>query len=116
MKPQELNLGCELFDEFRLALDNAIRIAIENMMAKGLHSGTVTGKLDITLNQYKDKDSGEMIYTPEIKPDVSMKIGTRAKIDLTKQAGFLAKRSDDRIVVGTDQVTMDEMIREAAHG
>lgn len=116
MKPQELNLGCELFDEFRLALDNAIRIAMENMMAKGLHDGTVTGKLDIALNQYKDKETGEMMYEPEIKPDVNIKIGTKAKIDLAKQAGFLAKRSDDRIVVGTDQVTMDEMIREAANG
>ena len=112
MKPQELNLGCELFDEFRVALDNAIRIAMENMMAKNLNSGTVIGKLEITLGSHKDQETGEVIYTPEIQPDVNMKIGTKAKIDLPKQMGFLAKRSAEGIVIGTDQVTMDELIRD----
>lgn len=116
MKPQELCLGCELFDDFRVALDNAIRIAVMNMMAKNLNSGTVIGKLDITLNQHVNPETGETIYTPEIQPDVSMKIGTKAKIDLAKQMGFLAKRSAEGVVVGTDQVTMDELIREADNG
>ena len=112
MKPQELNLECELFNDFREAMDNAIRIAMLNMMQKGLNSGTITGKLDITLRTNVSETTGEVQYLPEIVPDVSMKIGTKAKLDCAKQVGFLAKQSLHGIVVGTDQVTMDELIRE----
>lgn len=109
MKPQELNLDCELFAEFRLALDAAVKIILVRMMEKGLDSGSITGKLDITLRTSTTED-GELRYLPEIQPDVQMKIGTKAKMDCTKQIGFLAKRSGRGIVVGTDQITMDELI------
>ena len=112
MKPQELNLECELFNEFRDALDHAIKISMVRMMEKGLDSGTITGKLDITLRSHVSETTGEVQYLPEIVPDVSVKIGTKAKLDCTKQIGFLAKRSLHGVVVGTDQVTMDELIRE----
>ena len=112
MKPQELNLECELFNDFREALDSAIKVVLVRMMEKGLDSGTITGKLDITLRSHVSETTGEVSFMPEIVPDVSMKIGTKAKIDCAKQLGFLAKRSLHGVVVGTDQVTMDELIRE----
>ena len=109
MKPQELNLNCELFAEFRQALDAAVKIILVRMMEKGLDSGSIIGKLDITLRTSTTED-GEIRYLPEILPDVQMKIGTKTKLDCTKQIGFLAKRSGRGIVIGTDQVTMDELI------
>lgn len=109
MKPQELNLDCELFAEFRQALDAAVKIILIRMMEKGLDSGSITGKLDITLRTFTT-DEGEVKYMPEIQPDVQMKIGTKAKLDCTKQNGFLAKRNGNGIVIGTDQITMDELI------
>ena len=112
MKPQELNLDCELFGDFRQALDDAIRLAMLNMMEKGLNSGTITGKLDITLRTNVSETTGDVQYLPEIVPDVNIKIGTKAKIDCAKQMGFLAKHSLHGVVVGTDQVTMDELILE----
>ena len=112
MKPHELNLESEIFADFRDALDSAIRHILVHMMEKGLDSGTINGKLDITLRTNVSETTGEVQYLPEIVPDVSMKIGTKAKIDCAKQMGFLAKRSLHGVVVGTDQVTMDELIRE----
>lgn len=109
MKPQELNLDCELFAEFRQALDAAVKIILVRMMEKGLDSGSIIGKLDITLRTSTTED-GEIRYLPEILPDVQMKIGTKTKLDCTKQIGFLAKRSGRGIVIGTDQITMDELI------
>ena len=111
MKPQQMDLNCELFDDFRQALDNAIRIVLDRMIEKGLDSGSITGKLDITLRT-SVSEAGEVMYLPEIEPKVAMSVGTKAKIDCTKQMGFIAKLSEDGVVVGTDQVTMDELIRE----
>ena len=112
MKPQQMTLDCELFDDFRMAMDTAIRNVLDRMIEKGLESGSITGKLDITLRTSLDEQTGEVMYLPEIEPKVSMSIGTKAKVDCTKQMGFLAKLSADGVVVGTDQVTMDELIRE----
>ena len=114
MKPQQMDLNCELFDDFRQALDNAIRIVLDRMIEKGLDSGSINGKLDISMRTSVSETTGEVMYLPEIEPKVSMSIGTKAKIDCTKQMGFLAKQSQDGIVVGTDQVTMDELIKEGA--
>ena len=111
MKPQELNLNCELFDEFREALDRAVQIILVRMIEKGLDSGSIVGKLDISLRTSTTED-GELRYLPEIQPDVQLKIGTKAKLDCTKQIGFLAKPNGRGIVIGTDQVTMDELIGE----
>lgn len=111
MKPQELNLNCELFDEFRQALDHAVQIILVRMIEKGLDSGSIVGKLDISLRVSPTED-GEMRYLPEIQPDVQLKIGSKAKLDCTKQIGFLAKPNGRGIVIGTDQVTMDELIGE----
>ena len=112
MKPQQMDLNCELFDDFRQALDNAIRIVLDRMIEKGLDSGSITGKLDISLRTSVSETTGEVMYLPEIEPKVSMTVGTKAKIDCTKQMGFLAKLSEGGVVVGTDQVTIDELIRE----
>ena len=75
MKPQELNLNCELFDEFRQALDHAVQIILVRMIEKGLDSGSIVGKLDISLRVSPTEDGRG-------------------------------------IVIGTDQVTMDELIGE----
>ena len=112
MKPQKMDLNCELFDDFRIALDNAIRNILDQMIEKGLDSGSITGKLDITLRTAVSETTGEVMYLPEIEPKVTMSIGTKAKMDCIKQMGFLAKLSEHGVVIGTDQVTMDELLEE----
>ena len=112
MKPQQMDLSCELFDDFRQALDNAIRIVLDRMIEKGLDSGSINGKLDITLRTSVSETTGEVMYLPEIEPKVTMSIGSKAKVECVKQMGFLAKLSERGVVIGTDQVTMDELLEE----
>ena len=109
MKPQELKLECELFNEFRQALNAAIKSCMRQMVAKRLSDGTITGKIEIHLKEAAD-ENGEVLFYPEITPDVALKIGTKGKIDCTKQMGFMMKCGPDGFIVGTDQVTMDELL------
>lgn len=111
MKSQELTLDCELFDQFREALDTAIKSCMRQMVTKHLNTGTINGKIDIMLMEGAD-DNGEVIFHPEIEPEVSVKIGAKGNIKCNKKGGFFMKCSPDGFVVGTDQVTMDELIRE----
>ena len=92
MKPQELTLDCELFNEFREAMDKAIKNCMRQMVSKRLNTGTISGKIEITLTEGAD-ENGEVIFHPE------------------KKVGIIMKCSPDGFVVGTDQVTMDELIR-----
>lgn len=115
MKPQELTFDCELFDEFRRALNAAVKSCMQQMVAKRLSDGTITGKIEIHLEDGVD-EAGEVVFYPEITPDVQMKIAAKGKIDCAKQAGFLMKCGPGGFVVGTDQVTMDELIEEQAEG
>lgn len=109
MKPQELELNCELFNEYRDALDAAIKNCVRQLVLKGLDAGTVTGKIEIKLNQAADAN-GEVIFYPEIEPEVTLKIGAKGKIDCGKKQGFAMKCAGGNFIVGTDQVTMDELI------
>ena len=109
MKPQELKLECELFNEFRQALNAAINSCMRQMVAKRLSDGTITGKIEIHLIEAAD-ENGEVLFYPEITPDVALKIGAKGKIDCTKQMGFMMKCGPDGFIVGTDQVTMDELL------
>ena len=64
MKPQQMDLNCELFDDFRAAMDAAIRNVLDRMIEKGLDSGSITGKLDITLRTDVSETTGEVMYLP----------------------------------------------------
>ena len=63
MKPQELKLECELFNEFRRALDAAINNCVRQMVVKRLSDGTITGKIEIHLEEAAD-ENGEVLFLP----------------------------------------------------
>ena len=116
MKPQELSLNCEIFDEFRDRLDKAITIIMRNMVSKGIHAGSITGKIKIELSQ-TTTDDGEIIYMPKIKPAVNLKLSAKGDIECGVQDGFLMKPDgNDGFVIGTSQVSMDELMEEQREG
>lgn len=113
MKPQALNLESEIFDDFREKLDRAITVAMRNMVSKGIMTGSVTGKIKIELDTEIMED-GEMIYKPKIEPVIDIKIGAKGKIECGQQAGFLMKPDGGGgFVIGTDQISMDELMDES---
>jgi len=112
MKPQLLSLECEIFDDFREKLDKAITVAMRNMVNKGLMAGTVTGKIKIELDEQVTED-GETVYAPKIEPVIDIKITAKGKIECGLQNGFLMKPDGaEGFVIGTNQVSMDELLEE----
>ena len=113
MKPQMLNLECEVFDEFREKLDASIKVVMKQLIRKGMQSGKISANIKIVLHE-QVTDDGEVIYIPEIEPGVKIRIGAEGKVDCRKQEGFLMKASSDEeeFVIGTSQVSMDELMQE----
>ena len=111
MKPQRMSIESEIFDEFRKKLNAMLEMTLREMIRRRMGSGSVSAKISIELAEGTDAETGEMVYEPELKPTVSMKIGSQGKTVCQKKAGFLMK-SDGAggFIVGTNQITMDELI------
>lgn len=112
MKPQELSLDCEIFDDFREKMNIAITAVIKNLVNKKLTAGTVTAKIDIEMYE-KVTEDGEVYLTPVIEPKVNLKVGAKGKLECRKQGDFLMKEDQDgKYLVATNQISMDEMLKE----
>lgn len=112
MTPQELNLDCEALAEFREGLNMGLRAVALKIMKRGLQSGTVSAKVEITIHEVTTSD-GEIVRMIALEPKVDMKIGSKAKFDLSKQDGMLIKTDGDgNPIIGTSQISIDDLIRE----
>ena len=116
MKPQELNIESEIFDDLREKFDIAINAVIRNLINKSMGEGSLTAKIKIQLDKHVTSD-GEVSYMPTFEPKINIKIGAKGDIECEKAEGLLLKEScDGRHVIGTSQVTMDELIDEIKKG
>lgn len=114
MKTQRLNLDSEVFEEFRERMNIALDVAFRNMIAKNLREGNITGKIKIKLIPASD-ENGEMIYMPVIEPGVSVGLKAKADLECEKMTGFYMKEGrDGGFIVGSRQVSMDELMDEEA--
>ena len=112
MKPQELNIESEIFDDLREKFDLTINAMMRNLIAKNMREGTLTVKIKIRMDEHVNQD-GEILYMPAFEPKINMKIGAKGDIELDKVEGLLLKESGGgRHVIGTSQVSMDELIQE----
>lgn len=111
MKAQELNIDCEVFDDFREKLTGAINLVLDQLIAKGLSGGSVNAKIDIAIRQDTDTDTGEIIRMPEFEPKITMKIGAKGTVKCIKQEGMILKKAlCGRNIVGSNQISMDELL------
>ena len=114
MEPQVLSLDCEALKGFRYMFDAMLRNMVSRMEKKGLSTGTLTGKIKISTEAVADQD-GEIRTMVEIRPDVNMKIDENEKAEMDKVKGiFLKFDVQGNPVIGTEQVTMEEIIRKGA--
>lgn len=97
MKPQELKLKSEILDEFRINLDAALEMCVRQLINRELHKGEVVAKIGFKLEQYTDKETGEIYYDMEVMPDVSLKIGAKGKLDCEKKKGVVVMKGKDGI-------------------
>lgn len=110
MKPQELSLQCEALEEFVMNLDEALKITAKAMMRKKMQCGTVNAKIDIVIQEVTNTD-GEVFKVLSIKPGVSMKIGSKEKMETAERNGLYVKQDENGVpIVGSSQVSIDELI------
>ncbi len=111
MKPQELRLECEVFDEFRINLDAAIRMAIKSMIAKDLGSANVTAKIDIELKKETTED-GEIFYVPRFEPDINIKIGAKGNLKCKEKSGMVMRAGEKGLYIADNQISIDDLIKK----
>ena len=113
MKPQELTLESDVFNGLRISMNEAIRIVMKSLIEKDLYHGSVTAKIDIMLKEETDENTGERCLMPAFFPEVSFEIKNKDKIKCVPEAGmYLKKGPMGQLIIGTNQITMDELIAE----
>ena len=116
MKPQELNLDSEVFEEFREKFNAALAVMIQQMTEKQLREGTLAVNVAIAMGQAATAD-GEIVSTIVIEPGMKMKIGAKAKVECSKRGGFCVKVDPEgRPIVASSQIDMDEVLGEDQEG
>jgi hypothetical protein len=113
MKPQELTLESDVFNGLRINMNEAIRIVMKSLISKKLYHGSVTAKIDIMLTEETDENTGECCLMPAFFPEVSFEIKNKDKIKCNPETGmYLKKGPMGQLIIGTNQITMDELIAE----
>ena len=112
MEAQELSLKCEIFDEFNGILNHGIKALLDQMIAQQTKAGSVTAKVDISMQYHTDAD-GEIRYTPKIEPRVTLKVGGKDDYKLMEHHDFILQ-SDGKgaWLVATHQMDIDELMKE----
>ena len=111
MKPQELNLGSEIFNDLREKFDVAINALIRNLIKKDLSEGSMSVRIKTELDRHTNDETGEVELMPRFEPKINIKIGAKGDIDCNTAEGFILKeRPDGSHVIGTNQISMDELM------
>lgn len=111
MKPQELTIDSEVFEELRDELSAAINQVIDQLISKRMKKGTVGAKIGITIQEHFDADTGEVTYMPVFEPGISMKMGMQDGGKLSKRCGlFLRKSPCGTNFIADNQISMDELM------
>lgn len=112
MKTQELTINGELFEEFRNNADMAMKILVNRMISTRINKGTVSMKIGIEMKEFID-DNGEMVRMPDISYSIGMGMSEKDTLKGNLQRGLMLKRGlNGVLMVGTDQISMDELIAE----
>ena len=112
MKPQELTINGELFDETRNNLDTAMKILINRMISTGIKKGAVSLKVGIELKEIIN-DSGEVIRMPDISYSVGMGMTEKDTMKGNIQRGLMLKRAAcGKLLIGSEQISMDEIMED----
>ena len=109
MKAHELDLDSIVFAEMRLKLNDAIQRTVRAMREKGLTEGSVRAKIKIGVMEYVDQN-GEINTTAIFEPKVTAKVGSSAEEKCGGTGGKITISKDGEVMIGSEQVTMDEVM------
>ncbi len=113
MRPQTLSLDCEALEEFRLKLDAALRVIVPRMIEKRNASGTVSAKVDITVNEIKTTD-GVIQRFMAMEPAVEIRMTSRAKAECDIVNNLALRIDDDtnEVRIASGQISIEELMNE----
>ena len=109
MKAHELDIDSIVFAEMRAELNRAIAGTVMTMKNKGLREGTVTAKIKIGMMSTVD-EQGEIHTTAIFEPKVTCKIGSSEEQKCGATGGRVTISDDGQLLIGSEQVTMDELM------
>lgn len=114
MKPQELSINGELFEETRNNLDTDMKILINRMISTRINKGAVSLKIGIEIKDIVN-DDGEVVRMPEINYSIGMGMTEKDTMKGNLQRGLMLKRSPcGNLFVASDQISMDELMEGQA--
>ena len=114
MKTQALTINGEMFEELRTNIDVAMKILINRMITARIDKGNVSAKISITLKEIID-DNGEIVRMPELDYTIGMGMSEKESIKGSMKRGLILQRCPaGRLMIGSQQVSMDELMEEGA--
>lgn len=112
MKPQELNLQSEVFNDSLFALDQTIRNTVATLMEKGLKSGAVSLKIGFTVEERVSEETGETYHAIMIEPKIGSKVGSSGSAKVPPKAGIIMRDRAGELIIAGNQISMDELMME----
>lgn len=111
MKPHELDINSPVYAGVLEMLGHEINDTIRDMITKNLPEGSVTLKFNIGIIHSYDEDGvlqNTMVFTPKLKSS----IGRSRDEKLGVGGGRVEIDKDGKIIIGTNQISMDELLEE----
>ena len=109
MKAHELDLDSIVFAEMKAQLNGLIAHTVRQMKEKGLSEGQVSAKIKIGMMRTVD-ENGEVHTTAIFEPKVASKIVSSAEDKCGATGGRITIGEDGQVLVGSEQITMDELM------
>ena len=109
MKPQELTINGELFEEFRQNFDASMMILVNRMISTRITKGAVNAKIGIEIKEFVD-DNGEIVRMPEINYNIGMGMTEKETMKGSMRRGLFLKRASGKLIVASEQISMDDVI------
>lgn len=111
MEIHELSLECPVFSAMLIMLEHEINDTVRDLIQKGLTAGSVSAKIKIGLMQCPD-ENGEIHSTVVFEPKITSKIERSSEEKVGVQGGRVEVGDNGQIIFGTNQISMDEMMKE----
>lgn len=117
MKPQNLTINGEVFDDLRQKFDEALNIALRKMKELKIQAGTVSASVDIVMEEMMD-ENGETILAPEFQAVVGINLPLKGKLKVRTQSGLMMIRDpvSDGFLVASRQYSMEDVLEEQKKG
>ena len=109
MKIHELDFDSPVFTKLKAMLSMHITNTVKRMDSKNLSEGTVSAKIKISLMQTVD-ENGEIHSTALFEPKVTAKVGDSSEDKCGATGGRIVVQADGSVLIGSEQVTMDELM------